>query len=327
MQSKLIDTYDRKFYYLRLSITDVCNFRCRYCLPNGYKTTTSDHFLSQDEIRRLIQAVSQVGCQKIRLTGGEPTLRSDFIDIVNLIRQIPQIKTIALTTNGYRMVRDVQRWHDAGLTSINVSIDSLDARQFYQITGQNKLAQIMSGIDAAFIAGFKQIKVNTVLMRNINSHELPLFLHWIKDKPIQLRFIELMQTGENKDLFLKYHLSGNNIKQQLLHMGWQLKRKKLTDGPALVFHHNDYCGEIGLIMPYEKGFCLTCNRLRVSAKGQLHLCLFDNHCIDLRDLLVSDDQIEDLQYRIQKSLRMKKQAHFLHQGNSGMTQNLSFIGG
>lgn len=327
MQSQLIDAYDRKFYYLRLSITDMCNFRCRYCLPDGYKEISRDHFLSLNEIHRLVKAFSQAGCQKIRLTGGEPTLRSDFIDIVKVIRQVPQIKTIAVTTNGYRMKRDVQHWYDAGLTSINLSIDSLDARQFYQITGQNKLVQIMSGIDAAFNAGFTQIKVNTVLMRDINSHELPLFLHWIKDKPIQLRFIELMQTGENKNLFLKYHMSANNIKQQLLLMGWQPKRKELTDGPALVFSHNDYCGEIGLIMPYEKDFCLTCNRLRVSAKGQLHLCLFDNHCIDLRDLLVSDDQIEDLQWRIQNSLEMKKQAHFLHQGNSGMTQNLSFIGG
>lgn len=327
MQSQLIDAYDRKFYYLRLSITDVCNFRCRYCLPDGYKTISRDQFLSLDEIYRLTKAFSQAGCQKIRLTGGEPTLRSDFIDIIKVIRQVSQIKTIAVTTNGYRMARDVQHWYDAGLTSINISIDSLDARQFYQITGRNRLAQIMSGIDAAFNAGFKQIKVNTVLMRDINSHELPLFLHWIKDKPIQLRFIELMQTGENKNLFLKYHMSGNNIKQQLLLMGWQPKRKKLTDGPALVFNHSDYCGEIGLIMPYEKDFCLTCNRLRVSAKGQLHLCLFDNHCIDLRDLLVSDDQIEDLQWRIQNSLEMKKQGHFLHQGNSGITQNLSFIGG
>lgn len=327
MQSQFVDTYNRKFYYLRLSVTDVCNFRCRYCLPDGYKRLSRDHFLSVDEIRRLIRAFSQAGCQKIRVTGGEPTLRSDFIDIISAIRQDARVKIVALTTNGYRMARDVKRWYDAGLTSINVSVDSLDVHQFYQITGQNKLKQIISGIDAAFDAGFKQIKVNAVLMRNINSASLPLFLAWIKDKPIQLRFIELMEIGKSKEFFRKYHLSGNEIKQQLIATGWCLKPKTLTDGPAQVFTHADYRGEIGLVMPYEQGFCSSCNRLRVSAQGKLHLCLFGERHINLRDLLVNDGQINELQQRIRSSLTLKRETHFLHQSNSGMTQNLSIIGG
>lgn len=327
MMQQLTDSFDRKFYYLRLSITDVCNFRCTYCLPDGYKPNGEKHFLSLDEIRRVSKAFSELGTEKIRLTGGEPTLRKDFVDIIAAIRENPAIKTLAVTTNGYRMARDVQRWRDAGLTSVNVSVDSLDARQFHAITGENKFQQVIQGIDAAFDAGFSKVKVNTVLMRDVNAHHLNSFLEWIKDRPIQLRFIELMETGEGNDIFTKHHVSGELIRTQLLNKGWQQKSRSRSDGPAQVFSHPDYLGEVGLIMPYEKDFCLSCNRLRVSAIGNLHLCLFGEGGISLRDYLASDSQLDELKELIQARLLLKKHTHFLHQGNSGITQNLSFIGG
>jgi cyclic pyranopterin phosphate synthase len=324
---QLTDSFDRKFYYLRLSITDVCNFRCTYCLPDGYKPNGAKRFLSVDEIRRVAHAFGELGTEKIRLTGGEPTLRKDFIDIVAAIRENPSVKTLAVTTNGYRMAKDVQNWRDAGLTSINVSVDSLDARQFHAITGEDKFEQVMRGIDAAFEAGYSTIKVNTVLMRDVNAHSLNTFLDWIKRRPIQLRFIELMETGEGNAIFTKHHVSGELIRAQLMSMGWQQKPRGRSDGPAQVFTHPDYLGQIGLIMPYEKDFCLTCNRLRVSAVGNLHLCLFGEDGINLRDYLSSDQQLDALTALIQERLSLKKQTHFLHQGNSGITQNLSFIGG
>lgn len=327
MQSQLTDAFARKFYYLRLSITDVCNFRCNYCLPNGYKPNGNGRFLSLDEIRRVSHAFSELGTEKIRLTGGEPTLRKDFIDIISAVRENANIRTLAVTTNGYRMERDVQRWRDAGLTSVNVSVDSLDPRQFHSITGENKFHQVMAGIDAAFTAGFSKVKVNTVLMRHVNAHSLATFMQWIKDRPIQLRFIELMETGDGRELFAQQHVSGETIRAQLIAQGWQQQARAYSDGPAQVFNHPDYIGEIGLIMPYEKDFCLSCNRLRVSSIGKLHLCLFGEQGINLRDYLTADSQIDDLKALIQGKLIEKKQTHFLHQGNSGITQNLSFIGG
>ena len=276
MASQLTDAFARKFYYLRLSITDVCNFRCTYCLPDGYKpgAVTNKGFLSVDEVRRVTRAFSALGTEKVRLTGGEPSLRRDFTEIIAAVRENSAIRQIAVTTNGYRLARDVERWRDAGLTAINVSVDSLDARQFHAITGQGKFQQVMDGIDAAFAAGFEKVKVNTVLMRDVNHHQLDTFLAWIKPRRIQLRFIELMETGEGSDLFRRHHISGMVLRDELLRRGWIHQIRQRSDGPAQVFCHPDYAGEIGLIMPYEKDFCATCNRLRVSSVGKLHLCLF-----------------------------------------------------
>ncbi|PWC11260.1 GTP 3',8-cyclase MoaA [Brenneria corticis] len=329
MASQLTDAFARKFYYLRLSVTDVCNFRCTYCLPNGYKPDGANphHFLSLDEIRRVSRAFAESGTEKVRITGGEPSLRRDFVDIIAAIRENPAIRALAVTTNGYRLARDVARWREAGLTALNVSVDSLDARQFHAITGQDKFRQVMDGIDAAFACGFAKVKVNTVLMRDVNDGSLQTFLEWIRARPIQLRFIELMETGDGGALFRRHHISGEVIRRRLLQQGWLERARGRSDGPARVFRHPDYQGEIGLIMPYEKDFCLSCNRLRVSATGNLHLCLFGEQGIPLRDLLADDQQIEALKMRISGGLATKKQSHFLHQGNSGITQNLSFIGG
>ncbi|WP_200896167.1 GTP 3',8-cyclase MoaA [Photobacterium halotolerans] len=327
--SQFEDSWHRKFYYLRLSVTDVCNFRCTYCLPNGYRPHGGNNksFLNLDEIRRVTRAFALAGTEKVRLTGGEPSLRRDFVDIIAAVRENPTIRQLAMTTNGYRMARDVAAWREAGLTAINVSIDSLDARQFHAITGQDKFHQVMAGIDAAIEVGFEKVKVNTVLMRDINHHSLSTFLDWIRHRPLQLRFIELMETGDGRDIFQRHHVSGQVIRNQLTDMGWQLQTRGRSDGPAQVFSHPDYVGEIGLIMPYDTHFCANCNRLRVSSAGKLHLCLFGEDGVPLRDLLASDEQLPELQTRIAASLGQKKQTHFLHQGQTGITQNLSYIGG
>lgn len=325
--TQLIDTFARKFYYLRLSITDVCNFRCTYCLPNGYQSKGYQAFLSLAEIGHLTKAFAELGTEKIRLTGGEPTMRRDFIDIIATIKQNQAIKKIAVTTNGYRLAKNVSYWKRAGLTDINVSVDSLDPWQFLAITGQDKFFQVMAGIDAALEAGFAKIKVNVVLMKNINDSNLASFINWIKLRPIQLRFIELMETGESDKLFHRHHVSGEKIRWRLLEQNWQPIPRYRSDGPAQVFKHPDYCGEIGLIMPYEKTFCQSCNRLRVSSIGHLHLCLFGERSIILRDLLVDASQSEALKARIQAELQLKRETHFLHHGDSGITSNLSVIGG
>ncbi|MBD1574884.1 MULTISPECIES: GTP 3',8-cyclase MoaA [Vibrio] len=327
--TEFVDNFQRKFYYLRLSITDVCNFKCTYCLPDGYHPTgrKNSSFLDQSEIKRVVNAFADCGTTKVRLTGGEPSLRKDFTDIIASVAETKGINKVATTTNGYRMAKQVDDWKEAGLTHINVSVDSLDPKLFHQITGENKFHDVMNGIERAFEIGYQQVKVNVVLLKQLNGHSLPEFLHWIKTRPIQLRFIELMQTGEMDTLFQQQHQSGVSIRNHLIANGWLLKIKEANDGPAQVFVHPDYLGEIGLIMPYEKGFCETCNRLRVSATGKLHLCLFGDQGVELRDLLEQDQQEGALIERIQGALKTKSVSHFLQDGNTGMTPHLASIGG
>ena len=325
---RLVDAFQRHYYYLRLSITDQCNFRCNYCLPNGYQPEANKpSFLTLSEITHIARAFAAMGTEKIRLTGGEPTLRKDFLTIAESVANVEGIRHVALTTNGYRMAKDVADWKRAGITSVNVSVDSLDPRMFHQITGINKFDEVMRGIDRAFDVGYHKVKVNSVLMKNLNDHEFNQFLAWVKNRPIQMRFIELMQTGEMDSFFERHHLSGEIFAQKLLSQGWQLQQRGATDGPAKVFTHPDYQGEIGLIMPYEKNFCASCNRLRVSAKGKLHLCLFGEEGIELRDLLQSEEQQGVLQSRIFSALQGKREHHYLHQGDSGIRNHLASIGG
>ncbi|MEL3923231.1 GTP 3',8-cyclase MoaA [Aeromonas enteropelogenes] len=325
--SPLEDGFSRRFYYLRLSITDVCNFRCTYCLPDGYRPEGRKSFLSVDEIRRVVSGFAAMGTRKVRLTGGEPSLRRDFTSIIEAVASTPGIEKVAMTTNGYRLKERAREWFDAGLSALNVSVDSLDPRQFHQITGENKLAEVMEGIEAALAAGFKSVKINAVLLKGLNDYQLEAFLAWIKHKPIELRFIELMQTGEMDTLFQNHHVSGEQIKQRLLESGWVQQLRGKDDGPAQVFMHPESQGGVGLIMPYSKDFCAGCNRLRVSSVGKLHLCLFGDNGVELRDLLGADSQQEALQQRIRSALSGKAATHRLHEGNTGATPHLASIGG
>jgi len=324
---QLIDRYQRKFEYLRLSITDECNFKCNYCLPDGYQRTHQKQFLSQNEIGNLINAFSELGTSKVRITGGEPSLRRDFTKIISQIANTSGIKKVATTTNGFSLSKHAHDWFDAGLKSINVSVDSLDANTFNLITGKNIFHKVMEGVDACTSAGFEQVKINSVLMKGLNDHDLNTFLSWIKRNPIQLRFIELMRTEDNAEFFNQFHLSGQTIKELLLTQQWVQKVRYANDGPAEVFTHPDYLGEIGLIMPYSKDFCDNCNRLRVSAVGRLHLCLFGEEGVDLRHLLQKSSDKEELKETILMTLQEKKASHFLDLGLSGGTPHLASIGG
>lgn len=323
---QLVDTYQRRFQYLRLSITEKCNFQCQYCLPDGYRHNKNHQFLSLNEIDHLVSAFTELGVRKIRLTGGEPTIRRDFIDIISLIASNPNVNVLAVTTNGSRLLNNIDSWQQAGLTAINISIDSLTPEYFKLITGQNKLIEIVKGVDRALEIGIKKIKINTVLMKNIND-DLTDYLSWIKTRRIELRFIELMETGDTKNIFSRYHISGSMMESKLIEQGWQLQDKEPLSGPAKVYNHADYQGKIGLIMPYSTDFCKSCNRLRISSIGKLHYCLFGDAAVDIRDLLVDSAQKEHLKTRILDSLKIKPEKHFLHDGHVGMTSNLSYIGG
>ena len=322
----LKDSFGRKFPYLRLSVTEVCNFRCTYCLPNGYQKTDRD-FLTRAEIRRLATAFAELGTHKIRLTGGEPTVRRDLIEITQAVSNIPGIHTVALTTNGYNLKENANAFRDAGINALNVSIDSLNSERFHAITGQDKLAHVLEGIEAAKAAGFTNIKINSVLLKEVTDHTLPEFLSWIKRKALSVRFIELMQTGENLAFFKQHHIGAGVIIQQLLEHGFVPELRKPDSGPAQEFSHPDYAGKIGIIAPYSKDFCKSCNRLRVTSRGKLMLCLFGEGGYDLRPYLQADDQREELIDAIASALHFKHETHYLQQGITGSTPHLATLGG
>lgn len=321
----LEDKFGRRFHYLRLSVTDVCNFKCNYCLPDGYQCDSDRNFLAVDEIKTLVQGFAALGTSKIRITGGEPSLRKDLPEILSICANTPGIQQLAMTTNGYKLESDIQSWVDAGLQSINVSIDSLDPRMFNAITGNDKLTTIIRGIDKAISLGVK-VKVNAVLLKQYNGSQLQTFLDWVKTTPVSFRMIELMQTGDNLDFFKQNHISALPIKEQLIDQGWsQLIRDKAA-GPAQEFYHSDYAGRIGVIMPYSNDFCSSCNRLRISATGKLHLCLFADQGLDIRPNLTSANS-QELQSQLVSLLSDKEATHWLQDGYTGGTKHLAMLGG
>lgn len=322
----LQDPFKRRFSYLRLSLTESCNFRCNYCLPDGSACDNRSSELSVAEIRHLVQGFALAGTRKVRLTGGEPTLRRDLCDIISTVREIDGITQVALTTNGYRLNKDIHHWLDAGLTALNVSVDSLDADTFHLVTGQDRLPDILAGIDRALALGLGKVKINTVLLRQYNGQSLARFLDFIRDKPISLRFIELMQTGDNGGFFAAQHQSGASIATALTQQGWQLLGRSADAGPALEYAHPDYLGTIGLIMPYSAHFCDDCNRLRVSSTGQLFLCLFAEQHQNLRPLLADADPAAVVAF-LRQQLLSKPYSHQLAAANTGLTRQLAMIGG
>ena len=327
----LKDNFGRRFPYIRLSISDVCNFKCGYCLPDGYKINKADNrtFINTQEIGRLAKALSELGVSKIRLTGGEPTIRKDYLEIIKIIKKNSGIKKTVITTNGYKLNKIAKNLKDSGLDGINISIDSLNSKTFKQITGHDRLHEILEGIQELQKLNFKNIKINAVLMKGINDSEKD-FKEWsnfIKNNEIDFRYIELMQTGDNLDYFQKYHISANKFVDFLNNNNWIIQTFGKDAGPSKNFIKAEYKGKFGVIAPYSKDFCKSCNRLRITAKGDLRLCLFGNTGINIRHLMQKDDQIEELKDLILKQLNYKKESHYLEIGETGLNKNLSTIGG
>ena len=327
----LKDSFGRTFPYIRLSITDVCNFKCGYCLPNGYQVDKSDNrkFLHLDEVRRLSKALSELGVSKIRLTGGEPTVRKDFFDIVKTIKENSGIKKTVITTNGYHLDKIAYKIKESGLDGINISIDSLNKEVFKKVTSHDRLEEILRGIKVLQRLSFKNIKINAVLLKGINDSEND-FNQWsnfIQENKIDFRYIELMQTGDNLDYFKKYHVPATKFTDYLNKNNWIIQTFGRDAGPAKNYLNPKFKGKFGIIAPYSKDFCKTCNRLRITAKGDLRLCLFGNTGINIRHLMQTDNQIEELKDLILKQLNFKKESHYLELGETGLMKNLSTTGG
>ena len=327
----LRDTFGRTFPYIRLSITDVCNFKCGYCLPNGYMPDKSDNrkFLHLEEIRRLAIVLSRLGVSKIRLTGGEPTVRKDFFDIIKVLKFESGIQNVSITTNGYKLDKKAEQLVNSGLTGINISIDSLDKEIFKNITGHDRLPEILNGIENLQNIGFENIKINAVLLNGINSSikDFNTWAKYIETNKVDFRYIELMRTGDNLDYFNKYHVSSRIFKEYLKENKWIYQTFGKDAGPSLNYINPKFKGKFGIIAPYSKDFCKSCNRLRITSRGDLRLCLFGNTGINLRHLLQKDDQLIELKDLIMKQMQFKKESHYLELGNTGSTINLSKTGG
>ena len=325
----LVDNFHRQLSYLRLSITDFCNFRCDYCLPNGYTANAGkrpDNELSVSEINVLIQAFAKLGTTKVRLTGGEPSIRQDLPHIIELAKQTQGIQTVAVSSNGYRLAKHLSDWQTAGLNQLNISIDSFDPTIFKQITGFDILPTLLKDIDTLLATTDIKLKLNGILMADTAFDNLQSVLSFVKNRPVTYRFIEFMQTSDNKALFFAQHSSGQRIKDFLLQNGWQSQRRASDAGPAIEYRHADYVGGIGLIEPYAPQFCDSCNRLRVSSQGKVHLCLFDNGSYDVRAFLANGD-VDGLVHALQSLMPIKPEHHLLKQNDSGIMANLSMIGG
>ena len=329
--SLLQDSFGRRFPYIRLSITDVCNFKCGYCLPNGYQKDKSDNrtFLSLEEVQRLAKGLSELGISKIRLTGGEPTVRKDFFDIVKILKQNSGIKKTVITTNGYKLNQLAEQIVESGLDGINISIDSLDKNKFHQITGHDRLDEILRGIEKLQKLNFKNIKINAVLLKGLNNSDKDFneWANFLKSNEVDFRYIELMQTGDNLDYFKKYHVSSKVFIDYLNENNWIIQTLGKDSGPSKNYINPEFKGKFGVIAPYSKDFCKSCNRLRITSRGDLRLCLFGNTGINIRHLIQRDDQIEELKNLILKQLNFKKESHYLELGETGLTKNLSVTGG
>lgn len=321
----LMDRFSRKLTYLRLSVTDFCNFRCNYCLPNGYIGRRPDNELNLSEIATLFAGFSYLGTTKVRLTGGEPSVRRDLPDIITLAKDY-NIKTVAISTNGYKLTKHIFAWQQAGLDKINISIDSFNPIIFKKITGFDILPSLLKDIDTVIEKTNIQIKLNGILMQDTAYDNLQYALNYIKNRPITYRFIEFMQTSDNRDLFFAEHQSAKHIKKYLTERGWTAINKSADSGPAIEYSHADYMGKIGIIEPYAPYFCNSCNRLRVSSLGKVHLCLFDQVNHDIRSYLTNQDTA-GLIYALTHLMPIKPEHHFLSNNNSGIMANLSMVGG
>lgn len=326
--SLLTDRFNRQFTYLRLSLLPVCNFKCSYCLPNGNpKEALHRSHLTLDEIRRLVIAFCGLGIKKIRFTGGEPTLRPDLVKIVETVSLNHPNTILALTTNGFKLTEIAGPLKEAGLSCLNVSVDSLIPEKFEQITGHNLLAHVLEGIDKAKKSGISKIKINTVVLKGINDGEIGSLIDWAEKNELELRFIELMETGDRVEYFKQHHSNLDFIQNFLTDRGYLPANRAAHGGPADIWQSHTTHSRIGLIRPYRKDFCDSCNRLRVTSEGALQLCLFGSGTLSLRKYLERDGEQNKIQDAVLTALGAKTKTHFLHEGNYGITRNLATIGG
>jgi cyclic pyranopterin phosphate synthase len=292
--NELYDSIGRHIHYLRVAVTDRCNFRCQYCMPlDGVEWMKHDHILRYEELLRIISAFAKLGIDKVRITGGEPLVRKGLLSFLSKVTVIPGIKEVALTTNGSMLEEYAPLLKQAGVKRINVSLDTLCREKFIKITGQDALQDVLAGIEKAREVGLAPIKINMVVMKNFNSDELVKFAALAKNNPYQIRFIEYMPFRSGED----YLFTAEEMKEQLKAGGFStLIPEKGNGSPALVYRLPGSQGTIGFITPVSRHFCSSCNRIRLTSDGCLKPCLLANQEYSLREELrrgISDDELTE----------------------------------
>lgn len=327
----LIDRFGRQITYLRVSVTDRCNLRCVYCMPpEGVPWQQHENILHYEEILKVVRAAAQQGITEVRLTGGEPLVRRDLPDLVRMIAKVPGIADISLTTNGILLETMAHLLAEAGLKRINLSMDTLDAEKFARITRGGSIQRVMRGLQAAEEAGLAPIKINVVAMRGVNDTELLDLARLTLTHPWNVRFIELMPI---KNQFAwgadfpppdQIYLSLDEILAILAPLGMQPATEKVGSGPAQEFTLRGGVGRIGIISPLGDKFCKECNRLRLTADGQLRPCLLNDGEVFVRDALRKG---EDLLPYLQKAVQLKPQGHELDGEQAPNGRCMGQIGG
>jgi len=294
----LTDGHARKIEYVRLSVTDLCDLRCAYCMPlEGAVKQERKEILSYEEMARLISILAPLGVRSVRVTGGEPLLRKNVTKLIQLLNEIPELDDILLTTNGYRLKELAPVLKAAGLTRINIHLDTLDATRYEKITHGGKIKDVFDGIDSALAAGLGPVKINSVLMKGLNDDEIVEMARFAASKHIVLRFIELMPLGPARDLQDQF-LPTSYVHEQLSRK-WQLAPygEQLGRGPAEYFKIAELDSVVGLIHAVSDPFCDKCNRIRIAADGRIQDCLAYDESTSLRTMLrtpgTSDESIAE----------------------------------
>lgn len=327
MSNQLLDPFGRSIEYVRVSVTDRCDLRCFYCLPPGFKDfDIPEHWLSFDEIERVIRAFGELGTRRVRLTGGEPLVRKDLPTLAARLTALPGIEDLSLSTNATRMDKHAAELKSAGVSRINVSLDTLQPERFREISG-GKLDKVLNGLMAAKAAGFAPIKINMVAMRGVNEDEIEDMVEFCIEHGFTLRLIETMPMGDTGRGAQSYYLDLQEVKRRLAERYELLPGVMPGGGPARYVRVAGTDLRIGFITPISQHFCETCNRVRLAADGTLYMCLGQEHNYPLRPLLREGVSDEDLKDHIRKAIALKPERHEFREKPEQVIRFMSMTGG
>jgi len=318
METSFQDPFGRQITYVRLSVTDRCNMKCVYCIPDGMEWVEKADVLSYEEMARLAGILARMGVRRIRLTGGEPTVRPDLTTLVRLLRAIPEVEEISLSTNALLLAPMAGALRAAGVDRVNISLDSLRADRFREITRGGDIEKVLAGIAAAEAAGIAPIKINVVAMRGVNEDEIEDFARMTRERPWHVRFIEMMPLIGNADSQPYRFLSSDQIHERLSAIDALIpETPPAGNGPATYFRYAGAPGSIGFITPLSHNFCDRCNRVRLTARGHLRLCLFGDDEVDLRTALRAGASDAAIAGAIREAVLVKPERHHLELGAAG----------
>ncbi len=309
----LIDRFQRRVDYVRLSVTDRCDFRCVYCMAEDMTFAPKQHVLTLEELHEVARAFVELGVGKIRLTGGEPLVRNNILSLIKPLGQLPGLNQLAITSNGSQLQRLAGSLSELGVTRINISLDSLQPRRFRQLTRHGNLDQVIAGIDAAIAAGFERIRLNAVILKGRNEDEVVDLVDFALQRGIDIAFIEEMPLGLIDEHDRRLSFCSSEELREIIARKYALEPlgdPAGQDGPARYFRTAGQPTRIGFISPHSNNFCHLCNRVRVTAEGRLLLCLGNEHSVDLRAVLRSPDYTLDrLKRSIVDAIAIKPERH------------------